>query len=92
MIGQYTAKIDVMRGFLTSEVTNIALRPSITELKKGTMKRFMLIASCVMLAGMFTVSCAPKPQYKTAQGKKKLKYYNDIQYDRNKVTDFKKWN
>jgi hypothetical protein len=25
-------------------------------------------------------ACGPKPQYKTAQGKKKLKHYNALQY------------
>ena len=25
-------------------------------------------------------SCGPKPYYKTAKGKKKQKYYNDIQF------------
>jgi hypothetical protein len=62
------------------------------RIKKRNMKRFVVTAVSVMMIGLFAVSCGPKPQYKTAQGKKKLKYYNDIQYDRNKVTDFKKWN
>lgn len=26
------------------------------------------------------ISCGPKPQYKTREGKKKNKYYNSIQY------------
>ncbi|MCA6077919.1 hypothetical protein [Fulvivirga sedimenti] len=56
------------------------------------MKRIVITVMSVFLVGLIAVSCGPKPQYKTAQGKKKLKYYNDIQYDRNKVTDFKKWN
>lgn len=25
-------------------------------------------------------ACAPRPQYKTAKGKKKIKYYNSIQH------------
>lgn len=27
-------------------------------------------------------ACGPKPQYKTRLGKKKLKYYNSVQYDK----------
>ena len=37
------------------------------------MKRFVITALSVILVGMVAVSCGPKPQYKTAQGKKKLK-------------------
>jgi len=42
------------------------------------------------LAGIFLLlvvvlsSCAPKPHYMTRDGKKKLKYYNDVFYGRNK--------
>ena len=47
---------------------------------KAVTKLFLL-----MLAGIFMlVSCGPKPQYKTRLGKKKLKYYNSIQYDKGK--------
>ena len=28
----------------------------------------------------FCFSCGPKPAYKTAQGKKKQKYYNNLQF------------
>lgn len=34
-----------------------------------------------LLIGLIA-ACGPRPQYKTAKGKKKLKYYNNIQYDR----------
>jgi hypothetical protein len=34
---------------------------------------FFFIAMCL-------TACGPKPQYKTAQGKKKLKHYNALQY------------
>ncbi|MDN4167024.1 hypothetical protein QWY31_16050 [Cytophagales bacterium LB-30] len=27
-------------------------------------------------------SCGPRPQYKTREGKKKMKHYNSIQYNR----------
>ena len=39
-------------------------------------KCFVLFVSALIL---FT-SCGPKPAYKTANGKKKLKYYNAIQF------------
>lgn len=48
--------------------------------------------SCLLaLMIVILASCGPKPQYKTAQGKRKLKYYNDIQYER-KRPDFSRWN
>ena len=34
---------------------------------------FFFLAMCL-------TACGPKPQYKTAQGKKKLKHYNALQY------------
>ena len=45
---------------------------------KKNMKKVLVVfvAALVVISG-----CAsPKPAYKTAQGKKKLKYYNAIQY------------
>jgi len=38
-------------------------------------KCFVLFVSALILFA----SCGPKPAYKTANGKKKLKYYNAIQ-------------
>jgi ABC-type oligopeptide transport system substrate-binding subunit len=35
----------------------------------------LLLACLVLLA-----ACGPKPYYKTSKGKKKQKYYNDVQY------------
>lgn len=41
------------------------------------MKRsILLLLACLFLFA----ACAPKPQYKTAKGKKKIKHYNSIQY------------
>lgn len=46
---------------------------------------FMLVASIVLS------SCASsKPYYKTKEGKKKQKYYNDIQFGGKKARGFKK--
>lgn len=42
-------------------------------------KKFILI---ILLVGIFIGSCAPKPSYKTREGKRKQKYYNMHQYDR----------
>lgn len=41
------------------------------------MKQILLLFVAIFL--LFT-ACAPRPQYKTAKGKKKLKHYNSIQY------------
>ncbi|HMP98564.1 MAG TPA: hypothetical protein PKC24_02210 [Cyclobacteriaceae bacterium] len=43
------------------------------------MKRLIII---ITLLGVFLLSaCAPKPMYKTSKGKKKQKYYNQLQYN-----------
>ena len=44
----------------------------------------LLLISVVLLT-----SCGPKPQYKTRLGKKKTKYYNNIQYGKEKPKSFK---
>jgi hypothetical protein len=41
------------------------------------MKRVLVVFVAVLV--IFS-SCGPKPAYKTAKGKKKLKYYNAIQF------------
>ncbi|WP_224999671.1 hypothetical protein [Cesiribacter sp. SM1] len=36
----------------------------------------------LLAAGLLLLdACGPKPQYKTAEGKRKLKYYNSVQYE-----------
>lgn len=43
------------------------------------MKKLFVLVALIGLA-----SCAaPKPYYETKEGKRKQKYYNDIQYGRN---------
>lgn len=37
-----------------------------------------------LLIFCFLVSCAPKSQFQTREGKAKNKHYNDIQYKKNK--------
>ena len=41
------------------------------------MKKFVVLFVSALV--LFT-GCGPKPAYKTANGKKKLKYYNAIQF------------
>ena len=55
---------------------------------RGIITEILVIAMMLILFS----SCVQKPQYKTARGKKKLKYYNAIQYDRADPSDFKKFN
>jgi hypothetical protein len=38
------------------------------------------IVGFIVLVLFVLSSCGPKPYYKTAKGKKKQKYYNDIQF------------
>lgn len=41
------------------------------------MRKVAVIAIALLFA---LAGCGPKPYYKTAKGKKKQKYYNDIQF------------
>ncbi len=38
------------------------------------------VVGVFVIAILLMAACGPKPYYKTAKGKKKQKYYNDIQY------------
>jgi hypothetical protein len=51
------------------------------------MKRIVMM---VILAVFVLGACGPKPYYKTAKGKKKQKYYNDIQYGGKSASEMKK--
>ncbi|UII23474.1 hypothetical protein [Fulvivirga ligni] len=52
---------------------------------KATIKYFCFILTLLAIL----TSCGPKPQYKTAVGKKKLKHYNSIQYGQATPKKFK---
>ena len=43
-----------------------------------------------LLAVFVMVSCGPKPYYQTREGKKKQKYYNEIQFGGKKASEMKK--
>ncbi len=54
------------------------------------MKRFIeQILVAFLIIGLIA-ACGPRPQYKTAKGKKKMKYYNSIQFDRAPLPSAKK--
>jgi hypothetical protein len=40
----------------------------------------MRIGLILIVFAAFCLSCGPKPAYKTAEGKKKQKYYNNLQF------------
>ena len=46
----------------------------------------LLLTLCIVFAACST----PRPYYKTAKGKKKQKYYNDIQYGGKSASQMKK--
>jgi starvation-inducible outer membrane lipoprotein len=46
----------------------------------------LLLTLCIVLGACST----PKPYYKTAKGKKKQKYYNDIQFGGKSASQMKK--
>lgn len=50
------------------------------------------IAAIVVLLLFVLGACGPKPYYKTAKGKKKQKYYNDIQFGGKSASEMKKRN
>lgn len=50
------------------------------------MKKIVVIVACLLILA----SCGPKPYYKTAKGKKKTKYYNDIQFGGKSASEMKK--
>lgn len=49
--------------------------------KEVVMKKLIGI---ILLVTLVAVSCAPKPHYLTREGKRKIKYYNDVYYGRQK--------
>lgn len=48
------------------------------------------VVGFLLVALIFTACVGPKPYYKTAKGKKKQKYYNDIQYGGKSAATMKK--
>jgi hypothetical protein len=47
------------------------------------------IAGIIMLAILISACSSSKPYYKTKAGKKKQKYYNDIQYGGKSASEMK---
>jgi hypothetical protein len=46
---------------------------------------------CALIGLIFLASCAnPKPYYKTREGKKKQKYYNEIQFGGKSASEMKR--
>ena len=57
------------------------------RMQSKVMKRFFV----VILAVLIMSACStPKPYYKTAKGKKKQKYYNEIQFGGKSASEMKK--
>lgn len=48
------------------------------------------VAGLLIAVLIFLSACGPKPAYKTAQGKRKLKYYNEIQFGGKSAATMKK--
>jgi hypothetical protein len=48
------------------------------------------IAGIIMLAILISACSSSKPYYKTRTGKKKQKYYNDIQYGGKSASEMKR--
>lgn len=49
--------------------------------KEESMKK---LVGFFLLVAVVISSCAPKPHYMTREGKRKMKYYNDVFYGRQK--------
>ncbi len=48
------------------------------------------VVGLCLVAVIILSSCGPKPYYKTAEGKKKQKYYNEIQFGGKSASTMKK--
>ncbi len=48
------------------------------------------VVGFVLVACIFSACLGPKPYYKTAKGKKKQKYYNEIQFGGKSAATMKK--
>jgi hypothetical protein len=69
-----------MEGFVQNKLVSM-------HLKSINMKK---IIGLFLAAGILLSACGPKPYYKTAKGKKKTKYYNDIQFGGKSASEMKK--
>jgi hypothetical protein len=47
-------------------------------------------SACMLLLFVILAGCGPKAYYKTAKGKKKQKYYNEIQFGGKSASEMKK--
>jgi hypothetical protein len=55
---------------------------------KTVMKRCVVVILVLMIVGACST---PKPYYKTAKGKKKQKYYNEIQFGGKSASEMRKY-
>ena len=53
-------------------------------------RRMKKIVGFLILSAILVTACGPKAYYKTKEGKKKQKYYNDIQYGGKSASQMKK--
>jgi hypothetical protein len=53
------------------------------------MKKYVGIVLILMV--ILSACSSPKPYYKTAKGKKKQKYYNDIQFGGKSASEMRKY-
>lgn len=58
---------------------------------KTTSKMKKIVGICIVIAAVLISACSSsKPYYKTRKGKKKQKYYNEIQYGGKSASEMKK--
>jgi ABC-type oligopeptide transport system substrate-binding subunit len=50
----------------------------------------MRIIAGIVACFLLLVACGPKPYYKTSKGKKKTKYYNEIQFGGKSASEMKR--
>ena len=70
-------------------MSDLLLNIEVTMHRKtlGSMKK---IVGFLILSAILVTACGPKAYYKTKEGKKKQKYYNDIQYGGKSASQMKK--
>jgi hypothetical protein len=77
----HTAKVRLTMNMVDLKLKIDELAPDYRSMKR--------IVTIVILFVFVLGACGPKPYYKTAKGKKKQKYYNDIQFGGKSASEMK---
>lgn len=72
-------------------MNDLVLNIEVNMRSKTTCKMKKIAGICIVIAAILISACSSsKPYYKTRKGKKKQKYYNEIQYGGKSASEMKK--